>query len=73
MAPWGGLYLVQKEAAKTDMSPADIVVAANNYYVYELNAKSGTIGGFRRKLFGGLESIGGASGISMSAAGLAIY
>jgi 6-phosphogluconolactonase (cycloisomerase 2 family) len=73
VAPWGGLYLVKKEAAKTDMSPADIVVADNNYYVYELNSKSGTIGGFQRKLLGGLESIGAASGISMSAAGLAIY
>ena len=55
------------------MAPADIVVAANNYYVYELNTKSGTIGGYHRTLLGGLAFINTVSGIPAPAAGLAIY
>ncbi|MGH2649558.1 MAG: lactonase family protein [Ginsengibacter sp.] len=73
VAPWGGLYLVQSEAAKTDMGPLDIVVATNNYYVYELNSKSNTIGGYHRKFFGGLEFINSASGLPAAATGLATY
>lgn len=73
VAPWGGLYLVQSEAAKTDMGPLDIAVAANNYYVYELNSKSNTIGGYHRKFFGGLEFINSASGLPAAATGLATY
>lgn len=73
VAPWGGLYLVKSEAAKTDMGPVDIVVAANNYYVYVLNFKSQTIGEYHRKLFGELEFIGSASGVPAAATGLATY
>ena len=73
VAPWGGLYLVQGEAAKTDMGPLDIVVAANDYFVYELNSKSNTIGGYHRKFFGGLEFISNVSGLPAPATGLATY
>ena len=73
LASWGGLYLVQTEAAKTGMGPLDIVVAANNFYVYELNSKSNTIGEYRRKHFGGLEFVGNESGLPAGTTGLATY
>lgn len=73
VAPWGGLYLVESEAAKTDMGPNDIVVAANNYYVYALNVKSNTIGEYQRKIFGGLQFIGKEAALPVGAAGLATY
>ncbi len=73
IGPWGGLYLVQSEAAKTDMSPLDIVVAANNFYVYVLNSKSNTIGQYQRKHFGGLELKSTTSGLPAPATGLATY
>ncbi len=73
VAPWGGLYLVQEEAAKTDNGPVDIVIAANNYFVYELNGKAATIGGYHRKFLGGLELINNTSGVPAAATGLATY
>src|SRR5579863_250254 len=73
IAPGGYLFLVDKAAAPTDNSPADIVVAKNNYNVYALTAKSGTIGEFHRKFFGGLEHTGSVSGLPASTTGLAIY
>ena len=73
IAPGGKLFLVYKAAASTDNSPADIVVAKNNYNVYALTAKSGTIGEFHRKFFGGLESIGSVSGLPAGTTGLAIF
>jgi 6-phosphogluconolactonase len=73
VTPWGALFLVQARAVETGLAPADIVVAENNYYVYVLTAKSNSIGGFHRKLCGGLELIGSASGVPASATGLAIY
>lgn len=71
VAPWGGLYLVESEAAKTDAGPLDIVVAANNYYVYELNSKGNTIGSYHRKFLGGLELINNTHGLPAPATGLA--
>ncbi|HEY5407511.1 MAG TPA: beta-propeller fold lactonase family protein [Ginsengibacter sp.] len=73
VAPWGGLYLVESEAAKTDAGPLDIVVAANNYFVYELNSKSNTIGSYHRKFFGGLELINNTPGLPAPATGLATF
>ncbi len=73
VSPWGALYLVAGEAAKTDMGPVDIVVAANNYHVYVLNGKSSTIGEYKRKFFGGLEHIGTLADIPASAVGLATF
>jgi 6-phosphogluconolactonase (cycloisomerase 2 family) len=73
IAPGGKLFLVDKAAASTDNSPADIVVAKNNYNVYALTAKSGTIGEFHRKFFGGLEGTGSVSGLPATTAGLAIF
>ncbi len=73
IAPGGKLFLVDKAAASTDNSPADIVVAKNNYNVYALTSMSGTIGEFHRKFFGGLERIGSVSGLPASTTGLAIF
>jgi len=73
VAPWGALYLIKSEAAKTDMSPLDIVVAANNYFVYELNSKSNTIGGYRRTFFGGLEFMNKVTSLPGGTTGLATY
>lgn len=73
VAPWGGLYLIESVAATTDMQPLDIVIAANNYFVYELNGKGQTIGGYQRKFLGGLKLIENTSGIPASATGLATY
>ncbi|MFI5192852.1 MAG: lactonase family protein [Chitinophagales bacterium] len=73
VAPEGYLYLVSKAAVTTDNSPADIVVASNNYNVYGLNVKSGTIGEYHRKFLGGLELIGSVSGLPAAVTGLATY
>ncbi|MEP6928237.1 MAG: beta-propeller fold lactonase family protein [Ginsengibacter sp.] len=73
VAPWGGLYLVQQLVVTTDEQPLDIVVAKNNFYVYELNGKAATIGEYRRKFLGGLEAIGSATGLPAPSAGLATY
>ena len=73
VAHWGGLYLVDGAADKTDMSPVDIVVASNIYHVYVLTPKDRTIGEYKRKLFGGLEGIGTLTRIPISSTGLAIY
>ncbi|CAN5397584.1 hypothetical protein BH11BAC3_BH11BAC3_00570 [soil metagenome] len=73
IAPWGALYLIAGEAAKTDNGPVDVVVAANNYYVYILNGKSSTIGEYKRKFFGGLEHIGTLANVPISAVGLATF
>ncbi len=73
IAPWGGLYLVQSIATTTDNGPVDIVVAANNYFVYELNGKASTIGGYHRKFLGELELMGNQSGVPAAATGLATY
>lgn len=73
VSPWGALYLIASEAAKTGMGPVDIVVAANNYYVYILNGKSNIISEYKRKFFGGLEHIGTLANVPTSAVGLATF
>ena len=73
VAPGGKLFLVNKAAGSTDNAPADIVVAANNYNVYELNVNSGTIGEFHRTFLGGLKSIGSVSGLPGPVTGLATF
>lgn len=73
IAPEGKLFLIDKAAASTDNAPADIVVSANNFNVYELNVNSGTIGEFHRTFFGGLQSIGSISGLPAPVTGLATF
>lgn len=66
----GDLYLVYGEAAKTDGGPVDIVVAANNYDVFELNAKASTIGWYQRKPLGKLALKATITGLPASTTGL---
>ncbi len=73
IAPGGHLFLVDKAAANTDNSPADIAVAKNNFNVYELNTKSGSIGEYHRKFFGGLDAIGTVSGLPASTTGITLF
>ncbi len=69
----GKLYLAQAIAATTDAGPVDIVIAANNYFVYELNGKAGGIGEYHRALMGGLWPIGNMYGLPTSATGLTTF
>ena len=73
VAAGGDLYLAQKVAASTDNGPVDIVVAKNNYNVYELNGKAGTIGEYHRTLDGGLEYVDAVSGLPAAVTGLATF
>jgi len=69
----GDLTLVHQSAASTDNTPIDIVVAKNNYNVYELNAKANTIGEYYRIASGGLVNIGSVGGLPTGAAGLVTF
>ncbi len=71
IAPWGGLYLVEGDAATTGAGPLDIVVASNNYYVYSLNSGGHNITGFYRKFFGRLGSNGSVENLPAGTTGLA--
>jgi 6-phosphogluconolactonase (cycloisomerase 2 family) len=73
VAPWGGLYLVESSAAATGASPLDIVVAANNYYVYALNSETHNISGFHRMFFGKLGALGTTDNLPAPATGLATF
>jgi len=73
IAPEGYLFLIDKAAAATDNGPIDIVVAKNNFNVYALNAKSGTIGEYHRKYLGGLEIIGKVAGLPGPTTGLVTF
>jgi len=73
IAPGGKLFLINKAVVSTDKAPADIVVASNNFNVYNLNVNSGTITGFHRTFLGGLQSIGSVTGLPASVVGLATF
>ena len=73
VSPWGALYLVHANTVSTDSHPIDITVAANNYYVYNINAMTHSITGFKRTFFGGLNPNGSISGIPDFAAGLVAW
>ena len=73
VAPWGGLYLVESDAGETGKGPLDIVVAANNYYVYALNSGTHDISGFHRMFFGKLGALSTTKGLPAPATGLATF
>ena len=73
IAPGGALYLAEINAGGTGTAPLDIVVAANNYYVYTLNAGSHDISGLHRMFFGKLGALGTTAGLPVSATGLATF
>ena len=69
----GSLYLIQSTAAVTGAGPVDIVVAPNNYNIYELNGGGQSIGEYRRAFFGGLIFMANETGLPASATGLATF
>lgn len=73
IGPEGGLHLAKAVAATAGTHPVDIVVAPNNYYVYNLNSGSQTISGYHREFFGGLIVIGTTTGLPVSATGLIAF
>jgi 6-phosphogluconolactonase len=70
--PQGALFLVKAVAATTGLAPADIVVASNNYFVYEINGMSPSIGAYHRTRLGGLEHISDIN-VPQGVAGLATF
>jgi 6-phosphogluconolactonase len=66
----GSLHLIHGAAVTTQSHPIDICVAANNYYVYNLNAISHSISGYRRGFLGDLIPNGAISGLPDFASGL---
>jgi|SRR5688572_8269163 len=73
VAPWGSLYLVDGTTVNTGDAPIDIVVASNNYHVYNINSLSHTITGFHRTFLGGLVMDGTTPGLPNFAAGLVAW
>jgi 6-phosphogluconolactonase len=72
IAPQGALFLVKAVAATTGLAPVDIAVASNNYFVYEINGMSPSIGAYHRTRFGGLEHISDIS-VPQGIVGLATF
>jgi len=73
VAPWGALYLVHANAVNTADAPTDIVIAANNFYVYNINSMSHSIGAYNRSFLGDLIPNSTLSGIPDFAAGLVTW
>ena len=66
----GRLYLVNPDIPAEE-GPTEIIVSANNRYVYALNAASNTISMYQRTILGGLTPIGVKSGLPDAATGIA--
>lgn len=73
VSPWGALYLIHANAVTSGSHPADICVAANNYYVYNINGVSHSISGYHREFLGDLTNNGSISGIPDHASGLVAW
>jgi 6-phosphogluconolactonase (cycloisomerase 2 family) len=75
VSPWGSIYLVHGSAVSTGAgsAPKDLCVAANNFYVYNLNTMTHTIGGYHRAILGDLVSIGTTPGLPDYATGLVAW
>jgi len=73
VSPWGGIYVVHAAAANAGDAPADIVVAANNYYVYNINGMSHSISGYHRAFLDDLVANGTTTGLPDFAAGLVTW
>lgn len=70
--PQDTLFLVKAVAATTGLAPADVVVASNNFFVYEINGMSPSIGAYHRTRLGGLEHLSDIS-VPLGVAGLATF
>lgn len=73
VSPWGGIYLVNAAAVSTGSHPLDICVAANNYYVYNIDGFSHSISGYNRTFLGGLVPNSAITGIPDFASGLVAW
>jgi 6-phosphogluconolactonase len=73
VSPWGGIYVVHAVSASAGDAPADIAVAANNYYVYNINGMSHSISGYHRAFLGDLVANGTITGLPDHAAGLVAW
>jgi 6-phosphogluconolactonase len=73
VGPGGALHLIHGSAVTTGDAPTDIVIAANNFYVYNINSMSHSIGAYNRTFLGGLIPNSTVSGIPDFAAGLVAW
>jgi 6-phosphogluconolactonase (cycloisomerase 2 family) len=73
VSPFGGLYLIFFTITPTGKAPIDITVSGDNYYVYNINAGSHTIGEYKRGSLGTLNKIGHVPDLPPYASGLAAY
>jgi len=69
----GKLYFIPWANTPTGKAPADLIVSADNYYVYNINGTSHTLGEFKRAVLGTLNNIGHVSSIPEFAAGMVAY
>jgi 6-phosphogluconolactonase (cycloisomerase 2 family) len=67
---FGALYLIHPDIP-AEKGPTEIIVSADNRYVYALNSVSHTISQYQRTILGGLTLIGVKSGLPNAATGIA--
>ncbi|MEO8665882.1 MAG: beta-propeller fold lactonase family protein [Ignavibacteria bacterium] len=72
VGPFGGLYLIHS-AIGSGNAPTEIIVSANNKFVYTINSAEHTITEYKRTLLGGLTSIGTLSNIPNGSVGIASF
>jgi 6-phosphogluconolactonase len=72
VSPWGSIYLIHA-AITSGAGPIDIIVAGNNYYVYNLNSMDNTITGYHRTALGGLSLVGTTPNLPDFATGLVAW
>ena len=69
----GAIYFIPWTVTNAGSKPADLIVSANNLFVYNINGGDHTITEFRRGFLGTLELIGKVSSIPDFAAGIACF
>jgi len=69
----GKLYFIPWANTPTGKAPADLIVRADNHYVYNINGTSHTLGEFKRAALGSLNNISHVSSIPQFAAGMVAY
>jgi 6-phosphogluconolactonase len=72
VSPWGSIYVIDPDIPSGN-GPIDITVAANNYYVYNLNSLANTITGYHRTFLGGLTLINTTNNLPDFASGLVAW
>lgn len=69
----GAIYFIPWTVTTAGSKPADLIVSANNLFVYNINDGDHTITEFRRGFLGTLEPIGKVSSIPDFAAGITCF